>query len=62
MERFHGYADAANRLRPGAPGLTLGSMSPLGLAVFVFVAFLVPVPLIHWLDSTGRDEPDRETP
>lgn len=29
-------------------------MTTVGLAVFVFVAFLVPVPLIHWLDSPRR--------
>jgi hypothetical protein len=25
-------------------------MSTTGLAVFVFVGFLLPVPLLHWLD------------
>lgn len=39
-------------------------MSPTGLAVFVFLAFLVPVPLLHWLDRVphGRrqDPPSEE--
>ena len=26
-------------------------MTPAGLAIFVFVGFLVPVPLLHWLDA-----------
>jgi len=26
-------------------------MHPIGLAIFVFIAFLAPVPLIHWLDA-----------
>jgi hypothetical protein len=26
-------------------------MTSAGLAVFVFLAFLVPVPLLHWLDA-----------
>lgn len=25
-------------------------MTRIGLAIFVFFAFLVPVPLLHWLD------------
>lgn len=25
-------------------------MTTTGLALFVFIAFLVPVPLLHWLD------------
>jgi hypothetical protein len=26
-------------------------MTTAGLAIFVFFAFLLPVPLIHWLDA-----------
>ena len=29
-------------------------MSPMGLGIFVFFAFLVPVPLLHWLDLPRR--------
>ena len=29
-------------------------MTVTGLAIFVFFAFLVPVPLIHWLDRPRR--------
>ncbi|MFQ5538715.1 MAG: hypothetical protein ACE5GJ_14865 [Gemmatimonadota bacterium] len=29
-------------------------MNTTGLAVFVFVAFLLPVPLLHWLDRPVR--------
>jgi len=25
-------------------------MTSVGLAIFVFAAFLLPVPLLHWLD------------
>jgi hypothetical protein len=28
-----------------------GKMSPNGLAIFVFFAFLLPVPLLTWLDK-----------
>jgi hypothetical protein len=31
-------------------------MTAAGLAVFVFVSFLAPVPLLHWLDSPGGGE------
>jgi len=31
-------------------------MTPAGLAIFVFAGFLLPVPLLHWLD---RPRPDR---
>jgi hypothetical protein len=26
-------------------------MTSVGLAIFVFVGFLLPVPLLHWLDA-----------
>jgi hypothetical protein len=29
-------------------------MTSAGLAVFVFAAFLVPIPLLHWLDAPRR--------
>jgi hypothetical protein len=29
-------------------------MSVTGLAIFVFLAFLVPVPLLDWLDRPAR--------
>jgi hypothetical protein len=29
-------------------------MTVAGLAIFVFVAFLVPVPLLDWLDRPAR--------
>jgi hypothetical protein len=29
-------------------------MTPVGLAVFVFLAFLVPVPILAWLDRPRR--------
>lgn len=34
-------------------------MSVAGLAIFVFVGFLAPVPLLHWLDrpSPGAVRP-----
>lgn len=31
-------------------------MSSLGLAIFVFVGFLVPVPILHWLDALHGDK------
>jgi len=31
-------------------------MSSAGLAVFVFISFLAPVPLIHWLDKPRPDD------
>jgi hypothetical protein len=39
-------------------------MNTTGLAIFVFLAFLVPVPLIHWLDLPGRpaDRPADRSP
>ena len=33
----------------------LTSMTPTGLAIFVFVGFLLPVPLLHWLDAVRGD-------
>lgn len=35
-------------------------MSPLGFAVFVLAAFLVPVPLLAWLDRPRRAAPRRD--
>lgn len=32
-------------------------MTSAGLAVFVFFAFLLPVPLIHWLDRPRQRPP-----
>lgn len=29
-------------------------MTPTGLGIFVFLAFLVPVPILHWLDRPRR--------
>jgi hypothetical protein len=29
-------------------------MSPTGLAIFVFLAFLIPVPILAWLDRPRR--------
>jgi hypothetical protein len=29
-------------------------MTTTALAVFVFIAFLVPIPLLHWLDLPRR--------
>ena len=37
-------------------------MTATGLAIFVFLAFLVPVPLIHWLDAPAREESARRGP
>lgn len=31
-------------------------MSPLGFALFALVAFLLPVPLLSWLDRPRRKE------
>ena len=42
-----------------APPAIRWGMTPTGLAVFVFLAFLLPIPLIQWLD-TPRSEPSRE--
>lgn len=33
-------------------------MTPTGLAVFVFLAFLVPVPILHWLDRPRHGDED----
>jgi len=30
-------------------------MNSIGLAIFVFVGFLAPVPLIHWLDAPRKE-------
>ena len=30
------------------------AMTTTGMAIFAFVLFLIPVPIIHWLDSPGR--------
>jgi hypothetical protein len=31
-------------------------MSPDGLAIFVFLAFLLPVPLLVWLDKPAGEK------
>jgi len=33
-------------------------MNATGFAVFAFAAFLVPVPLLAWLDRAARRPPD----
>ena len=36
-------------------------MTTTGLAIFVFVGFIVPVPLLHWLDAP-RTQTSAKTP
>lgn len=31
-------------------------MNSIGLAIFVLLGFLAPVPLIHWLDAPREEE------
>jgi hypothetical protein len=35
-------------------------MTTTGFAVFVFLSFLIPVPVIHWLDRPRRVPPPDE--
>ncbi len=33
-------------------------MTPSGLAIFVLVSFLLPVPILAWLDRSRAETPD----
>jgi hypothetical protein len=35
-------------------------MSATGFAVFAFAAFLIPVPLLAWLDRAPRQPPETD--
>lgn len=35
--------------------LRWSAMSTTGMAIFVFVGFLLPVPILHWLDRAAHE-------
>jgi hypothetical protein len=57
--RYETAPAAGGSLAIHAPGRQDRTMSTAGLAVFVFVGFLLPVPLLHWLDAPGRGAADQ---
>ena len=51
ISHARGWSHPWARLPTGSWERSLRSMTSAGLALFVFVGFLVPVPILHWLDA-----------
>jgi hypothetical protein len=52
----HLWALGCRNLRYCNSSPSLCPMSTSGLAIFVFLAFLVPIPLLSWLDKPRESE------